>query len=284
METHDIGSGNAKGILFVIGGHEDKAKDIPRPEAHDEPMEVLTTFLELTGKKDPCIEVITTAASDGQDTFSECQRAFASLGVHCLGHIHHDLRQEALGTALNERLQQADAFFFTGGDQLKLTSLYGGTPFLETLKMRFVREAVVIAGTSAGAMAFSTPMIFAGSKEKQQIAGEVRLTTGLEFLKDVCIDTHFVDRSRFVRMAQVIATNPACIGIGIEENTGIIVRRGKEVTVTGKGVVIVVEGFGITGSNILEYGADKTITIRDLNVKLLGRGEMYRVPVVGPEY
>jgi cyanophycinase len=127
-------------------------------------------------------------------------------------------------------------------------------------------------------------MIFAGNKDVQQIAGEVRITTGMEFLKDVCIDTHFVDRSRFVRMAQVLATNPTSIGIGIEEDTAVVVRNGLDVEVIGSGIVIVMEGFEITDSNILDFGAEQRIFIQDLNVKLLAKGCCYKIPRVNPPH
>jgi cyanophycinase len=138
------------------------------------------------------------------------------------------------------RTNKADAFFFTGGNQLLLTSLYGGSDFLTRLKERYIAEPIVVAGTSAGAMALSTPMIYAGSKEKQQLTGEIKITTGVEFLKDVCIDTHFVDRGRFIRMAQVIASNPTSTGIGIEEDTAILVRKGTEAEIIGSGTVLII--------------------------------------------
>ena len=130
-------------------------------------------------------------------------------------------------------MKMADAIFFAGGDQLLLTSLYGGSPFLTLLKERYIHHKFVIAGTSAGAMALSTPMIYAGNKDVQEVSGEIKVTTGLEFLKDVSVDTHFVQRSRFVRLAQVIATNPGCLGMGIEEDTAVVVRRGVEAEVAG---------------------------------------------------
>lgn len=178
----------------------------------------------------------------------------------------------------------ADAIYFTGGDQLKLTSIYGGTKFLQILKERYIADGLLIGGTSAGAMALSTPMIYAGNKDVQQIAGGIKVTTGLEFLKDVCIDTHFVDRSRFVRMAQVIASNPTCVGLGIEEDTAVIVRNGDNAEVVGSGIVIVIEGFGITDSNILDHGSTDKIYIHDLNVRLLSSGSTYKIPRVSPPH
>jgi len=273
------------GVLLVIGGHENKdGKAEKEVQEGGHPREVLETFIRLTGKEAPVIEVITTASSEGQASFEDYKKVFDELGVKQIGHIHHGKRSEALRQDLLERISQADAVFFSGGDQLKLTSIYGGTQFLLRLKQRYIYDGLVLAGTSAGAMAFSTPMIYAGSKAAQQIAGEVRITTGLEFLKDVCIDTHFVDRGRFVRMAQVIATNPTSIGLGVEEDTALVVRNGIETEVIGSGIVIVIEGFRITDSNILNFGEDDKIAIDDLNVKLLAKGSRYTIPQHNPPH
>jgi cyanophycinase len=273
------------GILVIVGGHENKGE---RPEKKVQEThrssEILAAFIQLTGKKEPVIEVITSGSSEGQESFKNYQKAFTALGVKQIGHVHHDKRVEALGNILNDRITKADGVYFSGGDQLKLTSVYGGTELLLKLKERYIEDKLVLGGTSAGAMAFSTPMIFAGNQEVQQLAGEVRITTGLEFLKDVCIDTHFVDRGRFVRMAQVIATNPTCIGIGIEEDTAIIVRNGRDTEVTGSGVVIVIEGFNITDSNILNFGSGESIQIHNLNVSLLAKGSTYRIPRHNPPH
>jgi cyanophycinase len=186
--------------------------------------------------------------------------------------------------ALLDRVKQADGIFFAGGDQLKYTSIYGGTRFLLELKDRYIHDKIVIAGTSAGAMAMSTPMIYAGNDEVQELGGMIKVTTGLEFLKDVCIDTHFVHRGRFVRMAQVIVTNPTCIGMGIEEDTAIVVRNGLEAEVVGTGTVIIIEGFGITETNIEDFANEKPISIRDMKVHILSGGNKYLISQVNPPH
>jgi cyanophycinase len=273
------------GILVIVGGHENKGeKQEKKVQVAHRSKEVLSAFVQLTGKKDAVIEVITTAGAQGAESFKDYHKAFGSIGVKHVGHIHHDKRADVRSNELMERINNADAVYFAGGDQLKLTSIYGGTDLLLRLKERYIGDKLVLGGTSAGAMAFSTPMIFAGNKDVQQIAGEVKVTTGLEFLRDVCIDTHFVDRGRFVRMAQVIATNPTCIGIGIEEDTALVVRNGIEAEVIGSGVVIVIEGFKITDSNILDYGSQAGISIRNLNVSLLSKGNSYQIPQPNPPH
>jgi len=275
-----------KGTLLIIGGKEDKglASDDVNEEDKKNRLEVLGKFIELTGKENPVIEVITTASKEEDELFEDYRRVFTELKVTNVGQIHHKKRGEALADNLEERVKNADAFFLTGGDQLLLTSIYGGTPFLTHLKERYITTDLVIGGTSAGAMAMSTPMIYAGNKEVQQITGEIKITTGLEFLRDVCIDTHFIDRSRFIRMAQVIASNPTCVGIGIEEDTAIIVREGAKAEVVGTGVITVMEGFNITHSNIDDFSDKQPIGIQNLKVHLLPRGWVYDIPYINPPH
>lgn len=274
------------GVLLIVGGHENKGeKQEKRVQEAHRSKEILDCFAKLTGKKNNIIEIVTTASSEGAESFNDYLKAFTSLGVEHVGHIHHDKRTDALNNPeIIERISNANAVYFSGGDQLKLTSVYGGTDFLLKLKERYIYDKLVLGGTSAGAMAFSTPMIFAGNKEVQQLTGEIRITTGLEFLKDVCIDTHFVDRGRFVRMAQVVATNPTCIGLGIEEDTAVIIRNGLNAEVIGSGVVIIIEGFEITDSNILNFGSGESISVHNLNVHMLSQGSKYQIPRHNPPH
>lgn len=275
------------GMLVIIGGKENKGEE--GPENKKKPadfikLEVLQAFKDATHKREPVVEVVTTASSEGADSFSDYKDAFEKIGISAVGHIHHTTRQEVLDNSLEERLKKADAFFFSGGDQLLLTALYGGTQFLTALKQRYIHEPFVIAGTSAGAMALSTPMIYAGNQDVQELGGEIKVAMGLEFLKDVCIDTHFVHRGRFVRMAQVVITNPTSIGIGIEEDTCIIVKNGKELLVKGTGLVVVIEGFQIQEANIKRFSEDKPITARNLSVHLLADGDTYTIAEVNPPH
>jgi len=272
------------GKLVVIGGHENK---MGRPETEmqkegDDPLEVLEAVISLTEKSSPVIEVITTASGEHEESFADYMRIFKRLGAVEVGHIFHHNRGEVLLDDLRTRIERADVLFFTGGDQLKLTSIYGGTALLSQIKDRYISEPIVIAGTSAGAMAFSTPMIISGNKDNQQLVGAVRITTGFSLLKNICVDTHFVDRSRFVRMSQVIATNPGCIGIGIEEDTALIVEHGKTIRVIGSGVVIIIDGFGTRASNVTEYDSGKYISISDLKVSILNDGAVWEIPALEP--
>ncbi|HEY0899144.1 MAG TPA: cyanophycinase [Sphingobacteriaceae bacterium] len=276
-----------KGILVAIGGHENKG-EAPEKETQMEipnPLETLQIFVDLIRKDNAVIEVITTASGEGAESFKDYQKVFAQLKVGQINHLHHETRGEVLKDEdLVKRMQKADGFFFTGGDQLKLTSIYGGTDFLYQLKHRYIREKIVIGGTSAGAMALSTPMIYAGNDEVQQITGEIKITTGLEFLKDVCVDTHFTDRNRFIRMSQVITSNPTCIGMGISEDTCLIIRNGREAEVAGSGIVIIIDGFHITGSNIIYFNEKVPFAVENLKMHLLTRGDRYEIPQNNPPH
>jgi len=258
------------GKLMLIGGAENKSPTKLTDKS------VLSAFTELCGTS-PFIEIITTAGSEEvDDTYNAYAACFNELGAHLTGHIHHDNRP--LDAGLSERLEQANGIFFTGGDQLKLTAIYGGTEIMSKIKNRYIHEGLIVAGTSAGAMAMSTPMIFDGSGENEMVAAGIKVTTGFEFLRDVCVDTHFIHRGRFVRMAQVIATNPASIGIGIEENTAVIVTEAFNCEVIGNGVVILLDGEVSNSSNITSFDNDRKITIRDLKVSILSMGEKFVIP------
>ncbi len=277
-----------KGIIMLIGGRESKgdghAPDRKTPAGYV-PSEVLKAFAGLTGKKFATIQVITSGSEEAESMFAEYKKAFDDLGHRAVTQIHHRTRGEALEDGeLMQKADNADAFFFAGGDQLMLTSIYGGTPFLTALKHRYISGPVVVGGTSAGAMALSTPMIYAGDQEVQEVSGEIKVTTGLEFLKDVCVDTHFVHRSRFVRLAQVIATNPGATGIGIEEDTAVIVRNGQEAEVLGSGTVIIIRGFAIVLANMKHFVEKKPVSVRNLQVDILAPGDTFHIEQPNPPH
>jgi cyanophycinase len=276
------------GILVVIGGKESKEKkeapDRKTPEGFVT-SEVLKTFIRLTGKKSARINVVTSGSEEGNAMFEEYKKVFNDLGHKEIKHIHHNQRKNVLeDQTLQESVKETDAFFFSGGDQLLLTSLYGGTPFLTSLKERYISDSIVLGGTSAGAMALSTPMIYAGNEEVQEVSGEIKVTTGLEFMKDVCIDTHFVHRGRFIRLAQVIATNPGCVGIGIEEDTAIIVRNGRDCEVIGSGTVIQILGFFIQDAAMKNFTEKRPVSIRNLKIDILAPGDKFHIEQLNPPH
>ena len=268
-----------KGILVAVGGSENKGEDPEPGSANSEnkdfmKLEVLQRFVDELKGENPLVLIIPTASTLPEELGSDYQKVFKNLGLSNVEVLDIRSRQDAAKPETVERTGRAQGFWFTGGDQLRLTALLGGTPFLYLLKERFTYEKIVIGGTSAGAMAMSTPMIYEG--RTGMIKGELGVTCGLEFIKDVAIDTHFVTRGRFVRISQVVATNPMQIGLGIEEDTGVVVTEGDQMEVIGNGIVIIIDGHGTTSSNIYE-ATDSPISIRDLRVHILSAGDHYAI-------
>src|SRR5205085_8589195 len=161
---------------------------------------------------------------------------------------------------------------FSGGNQLRLSSIFGGTDFLQALYHRYLNENFVIAGTSAGAMAMSNTMIYQGNSGEALLKGEVKLTTGLGFLKDVIIDSHFVKRGRFGRLAEAVASNPSCIGVGLGEDTGLLITHGVFMEAIGSGLVIIIDGHEIKHTNIADVQYGSPISIENLLVHVMAKG------------
>ncbi|WP_187264123.1 cyanophycinase [Pontibacter beigongshangensis] len=271
-----------KGWLLAVGGSEDKGKRELKEEQeknigfiHEE---ILKRFVKELRGENPLIAIVPTGSTMPEELAKEYIEVFQELGLKNLEVIDVRNRQDARNEDYCKILERAAGIMFTGGDQLRLTSILGGTPVLELMKERYTHEEIIVAGTSAGATAMSTPMIYEGETQGGYIKGDVRITTGLEFLKNVAIDTHFIARGRIVRMAQAISTNPGCIGVGLEEDTAILVTEGKEVEVLGSGLVTIVDGLDISYTNIYEIKTGEPFTVCDMKVHLLSRGQRYTLP------
>jgi cyanophycinase len=266
------------GTLIAIGGHEQK--DVPADVAEDMADDtILRRFVEEVGGHGPIL-VLPIAAEEPKEAAEDYVRLFRHLGSTGVEVLDIRGRQEADAEESLCLLNEAAGVMFTGGDQLRLTALLGGTEFQRRLKERYTHEKFIIAGTSAGAAAMSTPMIYQGRNNAGMLKDEIHITTGLEFLHNVAIDTHFVARGRIIRMAQIIATNPSCIGLGLEEDTAVIVTKGQELEVIGSGLVVVLDGMSVTDTNIHEVEPGETFSIRDLRLHLLSRGQRYTLPIL----
>jgi cyanophycinase len=146
---------------------------------------------------------------------------------------------------------------------------------LELLIERYYNERFVIAGTSAGAMAMSNTMIYQGNASNAHLKGEVKITTGLAFVKDVIIDSHFNKRGRFSRLAQAVASNPSAIGIGLGEDTGVIIKKGYEMEAIGSGAVIIIDGRHIRHNNIADIEEGTPISVENIIVHIMEKGNRY---------
>jgi cyanophycinase len=272
-----------KGKLLAIGGKESKGER-PHPDAAQEQngnysqLQVLERFRDELSGNDPLVALIPTPSQEPEEMIRTYREAFGKLGLSRIEVVDVRNRQDTFNRDYYQILEQAQGVMITGGDQLRLTSLLGGTPLLELLKTRYTHEEILIAGTSAGAAALSTPMIYTGQSDGGFKKGDVYITTGLEFVRDVAIDTHFIARGRFYRMAQAIATNPQCMGIGLEEDTAILVREGKYLEVVGSGLITVLDGKGLLHSNVHLVESGTPVTLQGLRVLLLGKGDCYTLP------
>lgn len=271
-----------KGILIAIGGSVDKGTGSEDDKNNSENTVnkfleegILKRMLEELSGKTKRIEVITTASQIPEETGQHYIDAFSRLGNENVGVIHIKDREDTLILEYLDRIKQASGILFTGGNQLRLTTIFGGTELLNIMLSRYQNEQFIVAGTSAGAMAMSTTMIFGGSSIEALLKGEVKFSRGFGFIHDVTFDTHFIKRGRFGRLCQTIASNPISIGIGLGEDTGLLITNGDHMEAIGSGLVTIVEGGSIKYTNIADIEDGEPISIENLTVHILSKGHNY---------
>ncbi|MEO7265980.1 MAG: cyanophycinase [Ferruginibacter sp.] len=268
----------AKGKLLAIGGAEDKGTDLESGDVFRNNLNffelgILRRIVEETGGNNSRIEVITTASMIPHEVGDNYMNAFGKIGCTDVGVMNIRNRVDARNEEYLERIRHCDAVMFSGGNQLRLTSTFGGTEFLQILLKRYQEEEhFLVAGTSAGAMAMSNTMIYEGNATRAHLKGEVKITTGLGFMDDVIFDSHFEKRGRFGRLAQAVASNPQCIGIGLGEDTGMLITNGNKMEAIGSGLVIIVDGHDIRHSNIADIPDGNPISIENLKVHFCEKG------------
>jgi cyanophycinase len=262
--------GAARGTLIIIGGREDKEGDAL----------ILRAVAERSqGGK---LVVATLATKEPKAMFQDYHRAFSALGVKQIEHLDISSREEALHNPPLHLLEGASLVFFTGGGQLRITTQFGGTQLCEQIQ-EFYQQGGTIAGTSAGASVMSDTMLVSGEGEASyRVGGHLQMAPGLGYLKDVIIDQHFAERGRIGRLVGAVAQNPRLLGVGLDENTAIIVEQGKRFRVLGKGAAYVVDGREMTCTNLTEEDDDRTASIFNLTLHLLSQGDEFdlltRVP------
>jgi cyanophycinase len=271
-----------KGKLISIGGAEDKGTENEghyslQQNLHFFELGILKRVVQEMGGVDKHIVVITTASSIPKEVSENYIHAFGKIGCTNVEHLNIRNRDDARRPDYIEQITKCDGVMFSGGDQLRLTTIFGGTEFLDILQHGYIEKGLVIAGTSAGAMAMSNTMIYQGKSDLAHLKGEVKITTGLALIPDVIIDSHFDKRGRFNRLAQAVASNPSCTGIGLGEDTGVIVTNGNHLEVIGSGAVVILDGKDIRHSNITNVGMGTPISVENLKVHILVQGNSYSV-------
>ena len=225
-------------------------------------------------KEDSIIEIITTASQIPQIVGPEYKKAFEFLGSKNVNILDIQNREQANSDAIVARANAADVVMFTGGDQLRLTSILGGTRFHDTILLKYVEQDFIYAGTSAGAAAASENMIYQGSSSEALLKGEIKTTQGLGFIENVIVDTHFVQRGRIGRLFQAVVNNPRTLGIGLGEDTGLYID-GDIMTAIGSGLVILVDGRFIKDTNLTNIQLGQPISIDNLIVHVLSQNDVY---------
>ena len=234
-------------------------------------------MVEEAGGPSSRIEIITTASMIPYEVGENYLNAFGKIGCTNVDVMHIRNRQDTNKKEYLTRIANCDAVMFSGGNQLRLSATDGGTEFLRIIKRRYHEEDFLIAGTSAGAMAMSHTMIYEGNATRAHLKGEVKITTGLGFINTLIIDSHFEKRGRFGRLTQAVAGNPGSIGIGLGEDTGMLITEGNKMEAIGSGLVVIIDGHDIMHSNFADIPDGNPVSIEHLIVHFCEKGNGYLI-------
>lgn len=252
-----------KGTLIVIGGSEDKEKE----------MAILKLIAEKTGKAKLIIATLASQIPD--EIWHDYKVVFNKMGIKNLEHFNIDQHEEALEPETAAIFKNARSVFFTGGDQLKITSKIGGTPVMDEI-IKIYHSGGIIAGTSAGAAVMGKTMLIGARGMESHKVGNWIMSPGLGFIDDIIIDQHFAQRGRINRLLGAVAINPGIIGIGIDENTAIVIKNGI-FKVIGENAVYVVDGHNVSTTNISEAEAEETMSMHDVRLHILANKESFHL-------
>ncbi len=258
-----------RGKLIAIGGAEN------RNHFEKEKLDVLARILKEIKGKDTVIEIIPTASGIPTQVGREYDKAFHSLGCKDAMVMNIRKKKDAEKKDFLMRIKNCDGIMFSGGNQTRLSEIFLGTEFLEILKHRYQTEPnFVIAGTSAGAMAQSGKMINGGAPTEALIRGKALMIDGLGFINNAIIDSHFVDRGRFGRLMVAVAEHPEMIGIGISEDTAVVITEERYLEIIGNGLVVIMDGTQLQYNSVKE-GKGKMLNLENMIFNLFSKGMGY---------
>jgi cyanophycinase len=269
-----------RGKLLAIGGAVDKGTGSDTENSEGFSLKfleegILRRLIEELEGKTGRIELITSASEIPEETGQHYIDAFLRLGHDNVGLIHIKNRSETSNTDYIERIRSAEGVLFTGGNQMRLTTIFGATEILKLLHDKYLNENFILAGTSAGAMAMSNTMIYGGNSHTALLKGEVKMSKGFGFIDNVIFDTHFIVRGRIGRICQAVAINPISIGIGLGEDTALLIKDGNRMEAIGSGLVIIVEGDSVIYTNIADIEDGEPISIENLTLHVLAQNHTY---------
>jgi cyanophycinase len=253
-----------KGTLVAIGGHEDRVGD----------KHILRAVADRLGR-DGKIVVCTVATEEPHELWEEYESAFRSLDVPHVYRLDIESREDASSERAMRILEGASGVFFTGGDQLKITSQIGDTATCARVREIF-EQGGVVAGTSAGASVMSETMLVTNNSDApDRTASALLMAPGLGFASDMLIDQHFSERGRMARLIGAISQNPHVLGVGIDEDTALILEHERDFRVLGAGGVFVVDASKTTRSSIGEEKAERTLSTFGIAVHMLSQGDRF---------
>ena len=258
-------NGEQRGWIIPIGGAEDK----------DANPSILQRFVELCGGSEADIAVIPTA-SRLKDTGPRYEELFRGMGVPRVEVLDFDTRRDCQEEGRLARLAEARGIFFTGGNQLRLSTILGGTQVARCIRLRNA-QGVTVAGTSAGAGFLSEHMIAFGAEGSSPRASSVRLAPGLGLTNRFVIDQHFRQRDRLGRLTAALGYNPFAIGIGLDEDTAAFISPDDTLEVEGSGAVTVVDAHDLQFSSMAQAGEDDPVCLLGLGVHILIAGATFNL-------
>jgi len=238
-------------------------------ENHKKPI-VLQEFVHRAGGENANI-IIFPQPSILENTGRDYARLFLDLGAHSTRSLEFRTRSESYNDSFLEAVREASGIFISGGTQMRLPSMIGGTP-LEAALLDAYQRGVIIAGTSAGAAVMPKVMIAYGKGGATPREGIAQFAPGLAFTEKIVFDQHFRQRDRLGRLLYLIATHPGLLGVGIDENTAAIVEDESSITVTGPGAVTIVDGSGIESTNVAEIERGGVVAISNVRIHILTSG------------
>jgi cyanophycinase len=265
-----------KGTLIAVGGNEDKGIEQSEQYALDF-IEggILSRIVKESGGIEAHIVVITTASSIPLQVGKNYSSAFAKLGCKNIQILDIRNKFDVKNPENIEIIRKANCVMFSGGDQRRLVKIIGDSEMHSIMKQRYHDEKFVIAGTSAGAMAMSQEMISGGSSSSSMLKGNVAMMEGFGFLPEVIVDSHFINRGRFGRLTEAVAAFPNLLGIGLGEDTGVIVKEGNLCTTIGSGMVLVFDGNHLSHNKVPDLDEGTPISIGNMIVHVMANTDTF---------
>ena len=267
-----------KGILIPIGGNEDKGPEVNEVYNLDFVNNgILSRVVRECGGITSKIIVIPTASRIPVEVGENYSKAFAGLGCTNVTILNITEREHAEKPEWLQLVEEADCIMFSGGDQSRIVDIIGNSSMHEIMTRRFKNDRLVIAGTSAGAMAMSTEMISGGSSSEALVKGAVDMRDGMNFIPKLIIDTHFIKRGRFGRMAEAVAKHPDLLGVGLAEDTGLVIKDSNHFTVIGSGMVIIFDPSDLQHNNEKILPTGMPMTMSNLRVHILANSDTFTI-------